>query len=76
MGSLFISKLLYLQELLGWLGEEERRSRRSEVAVEGGYAYPLVVESFGFWTPSSLAVLKIIISKTTARIMFGPARIT
>ena len=49
-------------------GEEEKDIRHeAEVAAMGGLFYPLVVESFGFWTPTSLAVLKAIASKTTTK---------
>ena len=55
-----------------YAGEEEKDIRHeAEVAATGGLFYPLVVESFGFWTPNSLAVLKTIASKT--RMTFSQA---
>ena len=57
-------------------GEEEKDHRHdSEVNAAGGYFYPIIVESFGLWTSSSLATLKVIASKTTAksRISFSSA---
>ena len=57
-------------------GEEEKDHRHdSKVNAAGGYFYPIIVESFGLWTSSSLATLKVIASKTTAktRISFSRA---
>ena len=31
------------------------------------FLYPLIVETFGFWTPASLAILRIIASKTMTK---------
>ncbi len=33
----------------------------------GGRFYPLIVETFGFWTPASLTTLRIIASKTMTK---------
>ena len=45
------------------------------VAAAGGLFYALVVGSFDFWTPTSLAVLKTIASKTMTktRMIFSQA---
>ena len=46
-------------------GEEEKDlSHNSRVINSGGEFYPLVVEIFGYWTPSSLKCLRIIAVKT------------
>ena len=56
MQPLFISKSAVSAETVGMAGEKENNvQHESEVAALGGYFYPLVMKSFGFWTPSSLA---------------------
>ena len=51
-----------------YAGEEEKDIRHeAEVAAAGGLFYPLAIESFDFWTPTSLAVLKTIVLKTMTK---------
>ena len=38
----------------------------SNVLAAGGLFFPLVVESLGLWTPSSLKTLKVIASKSSS----------
>ena len=67
MKATYILKSLTIAGATAYAGEEEKDIRHeAEVAATGGFFYPLVVESFGFWTPTSLAVLKTIASKTMA----------
>ena len=48
----------------GEAGEVEKDSRHEEdVTASGGIFFPLVVESLGLWTPTSLQVLRTIASK-------------
>ena len=47
-------------------GELEKDDRHEEnVIAAGGQFYPLASETLGYWTPSSLKILKTIASKTT-----------
>ena len=49
---------------VGEAGEVEKDSRHDEdVTASGGIFFPLVVESLGLWTPTSLQVLRAIASK-------------
>ena len=46
-------------------GEEEKDMiHNSRVVNSGGEFYPLVAETFGYWTPSSSKCLRIIAAKT------------
>ncbi len=39
-------------------GEEEKDAHhQADVEAAGGCFYPLIVETFGFWTPASLVTL-------------------
>ena len=47
-------------------GEREKDSSYKDIVSEnGGVFYPLVVESLGLWSPSSLQILKSICKRTT-----------
>ena len=45
-------------------GEEKDMIHNSRVVNSGGEFYPLVAETFGYWTPSSSKCLRIIAAKT------------
>ena len=56
---LYITKSATVAGLAAMAGEEEKDLRYdNEVTADGGNCYPLVVESFGYWMPSSLESLK------------------
>ena len=53
-------------------GEEEKDAHhQADVEAAGGCFYPLIIETFGFWTPASLARLTIIASKTMTKTRFS-----
>ena len=48
--------------------EEEWDLRHdNEVTADGGNSYPLMVETFGYWTLSNLVSLNTIADKTSSR---------
>ena len=64
----YITKSATVAGTAAMAGEEEKELRHdNEVTAAGGNFYPLVVESYGYWTPSSLESLKTIAAKTTSR---------
>ena len=64
----YITKSAISARAAAMAAEEEKDPRHdSKVNAAEGYFYPIIVESFGLWTPSSLATLKVIASKTTAK---------
>ena len=64
----YITKSANVAGTAAMAGEEEKDLRHdNEVTAAGGNFYPLVVESYGYWTPSSLESLKTIAAKTTSR---------
>ena len=47
-------------------GEMEKDYKHEDSVLKcGGQFFPLAVESFGFWTPTSLQTLRTIVAKTT-----------
>ena len=49
-------------------GEVDKGSHHeASVQAAGGIFVPLVVESLGLWLPNSLAVLRIIVLRTTSK---------
>ena len=69
MQATYILKFSTIVRAAAYAGEKEKGIRHeAEVVAAEGLFYPLVVESFGFWTPTSLAVLKTIASKTMTKI--------
>ena len=61
MQATYIQKSSTIVGAAAYAGEEEKHiHHKAEVAAAGELVYPLVVESFGFCTPTSLAVLKTI----------------
>ena len=50
----------------GAAGEIEKDSKHEEDVSAGGLFFPLVVESLGLWTPSSLHTLRTIASRASS----------
>ena len=68
MQPVYIAKSATVAGTAAMAGEEEKDLRHvNEVTADGGNFYPLVVESFHYWTSSSLESLKTIAAKTTSR---------
>ena len=68
MQATYVLKSSTIVGAAAYAGEEEKDIRHeAEVAAAAALFYPLVVESFGFCTPTSLAVLKTIASKTMTK---------
>ena len=65
MQATYILKSSTIAGAAAYGGEEEKDIRHE--AATGGLFYPLVVQSFGFWTPTSLAVSKTIASRTMTK---------
>ncbi len=62
----FLARAAVQAGAAGEAGGIEKDNRHEEdVIATGGLFFPLVVESLGLWTPSSLQVLRIIASKAT-----------
>ena len=61
-----VSKLAVLAGSAAVAGESEKDMKHSEnVTLFESLFYPLVVKTFGFWTPGSIDTLKTIAMKTT-----------
>ena len=68
MQATYILKPSTIVGAAAYAGEEEKDiCHEAEVAAAAALFYHLVVESFGFCTPTSLAVLKTLASKTMTK---------
>ena len=63
----FLSRAAVQAGAAGEAGEIEKDSKHEEDVVSaGGLFFPLVVESLGLWTPSSLHTLRTIASRASS----------
>ena len=63
----YLSKAADHPGVAGEAGEIEKDEKHEDdVLAAGGLFFPLVVESLGLWTPSSLKILKVIASKSSS----------
>ena len=68
MQPLYIIPSSTLAGAAAYAGEEEKDAHhQADIEAADGCFYPLIVETFGFWTPASVATLRIIASKTITK---------
>ena len=62
-----ISIYLYMYIYIYIYGEIEKDEKHERAVTQaGGHFYPLIVETLGHWSPSSLETLKTIASKASS----------
>ena len=65
--SQFLSKASEYPGAAGDAGEIDKDGKREEeVNAAGGLFFPLIVETLGLWTPNSLRIIKLIVSKVAS----------
>ena len=63
----YVSKAAIKAGAVAEAGEIEKDEKYDKVVTQaGGHFYPLIVETLGHWSPSSLETLKIIASKASS----------